>query len=80
VRAKLSIIAMPVKTMQQTSPTLGLSFVSLGFSLQAVLPSKRKVLMKKLILALSAAAFVLGTLALPASAQNEHRGAASYMP
>jgi hypothetical protein len=33
--------------------------------------------MKKLILTLSAAAFVLGTLALPASAQNEHRAAAS---
>ena len=33
--------------------------------------------MKKFILTLSAAVFVLAALALPASAQNEHRGAAS---
>ena len=33
--------------------------------------------MKKLILTLSAAVFVFGALALPASAQNEQRGAAS---
>jgi Ni/Co efflux regulator RcnB len=34
--------------------------------------------MKQLILTLSAAAFVLGTLALPASAQNEQRGARQH--
>jgi hypothetical protein len=33
--------------------------------------------MRKLTLTLSAAVFVLGALALPASAQNEQRGAAS---
>src|SRR5262249_39423863 len=33
--------------------------------------------MKKFILTLSAAVFVFGALALPASAQNEQRGAAS---
>jgi hypothetical protein len=33
--------------------------------------------MRKLSLTLSAAVFVLGALALPASAQNEQRGAAS---
>jgi hypothetical protein len=38
---------------------------------------EEECLMRKVAMTLSAAVFVLGALALPASAQNEQRGAAS---
>lgn len=49
------IFAAPVKTMRQTSPRLGPSLISLGFSLQAVLPSK-----KTLILTFECRSFCIG--------------------
>ena len=55
----------------------GVEWCILVLSLQAVLQFHEESLMRKLTITLATAALVFGAMALPASAQNEHRGAAS---